>query len=148
MLMTTAFETIFELPRNNKKEKFGDHIERLTRIPGDRARQFLRHGDNAQSKMSATKKREWAHRFYELRNAIAHGSTIPEKQMRFYGQQHFYVAVLIFIQCVKELLSDLSYKNWDRIVSKRRSCFVHECGYERRDSAYLRSIIEAEDVNN
>ncbi len=131
-MMGTAFETIFQITsREKKKEYFGENIEKLSRLGRDREFNFKKHHDNVTLTVRGTRKREWAHRYYELRNKVMHGDAIGRKQFNYRGMQHFFIAELLFIHSVKQILSSIrefKYKNYDEVRMCKSPPFIFDCG--------------------
>lgn len=129
MMMGIAFEALFDIQsRNNKKEPFAIELEKLSKVKGDRKVNFIKHGDNpAAGCVCGSKKKMWAYRFYEIRNAIAHGN-IPSKGIPlFYSMNHFFIAELFLIHCIKQVLSlhpKIRYKNYDEIYCRSKPPFI------------------------
>jgi hypothetical protein len=114
VMMSTAFETLFDLPENGKTERFIRSVEELlvTRAAG-----FLDAVASARNRRMNWRNtpREynnagwWAHNFYNLRSSIVHGS---RWQFLHNGRSHLEIADLVFIECLKRKLQENGYYSY------------------------------------
>jgi len=108
VMMSTAFETLFDLPENRKTRRFIGAVEEfvVTRAAG-----FLDPAASARTRRMNWRNRPceynnagwWAHDFYNLRSSIVHGSSW---QLLHNGRSHLEIADLVFIECLKRKLQE------------------------------------------
>jgi hypothetical protein len=114
VMMSTAFETLFDLPENGKTERFIGSVQELlvTRAAG-----FLDPAASACTRRMNWRNRPreynnagwWAHDFYNLRSSIVHGSPW---QLLHNGRSHLEIADLVFIECLKRKLQENRYYSY------------------------------------
>jgi hypothetical protein len=104
LLQTAAFEILLDL--KNRKD-FKDKIEKYCSCPNDKKYIYFFEAGSRKIKEGRTIKGIWADRFYTLRNYIIHGNVVKDDFFGFKKKQaHFYIAVLFFILCIKELINE------------------------------------------
>jgi hypothetical protein len=105
VLQVAAFEILLDLPEQQPRKAFKDAVERLLSDSGERRYRYKFQMGDRKVWESRTIKGIWADRLYTLRNHIAHGETIPQREYEFRGRQHHLViSPLMFVSCTKRLL--------------------------------------------
>lgn len=106
LLQVAAFEILLDLPEKLPRKAFKDQVETLLRDSGERRYRYKFEQGNKKMPETRTLKAIWADRFFTLRNHIAHGQTIPQREYVFRGSQHHLViSPLMFMSCLKRLLA-------------------------------------------
>jgi hypothetical protein len=102
VMMATAFETLLDLPRNNKSGKLAEEVDR--RVASDTfTRESRRLGND---EVEHTVAGWWAYDFYKLRNDIVHGETVGTEALTQGAFPQLLIADLVFGGCVARALSD------------------------------------------
>jgi hypothetical protein len=104
VMMATGFEILLQFPREGKRRHFVDYMEKHVA-----SNEF--HKDNRTTDKEKTFFLSlagcWAWDFYELRNHIVHGDSIPLKSLIYRDWiTHLIVADLVFLECMKRVLFD------------------------------------------
>jgi hypothetical protein len=125
VMLATAFEIFFELPRDDKTNKFVQSLESLLQVDKmlveDDAGKLVQTGLPLITKpytghAGKTKSAShtiygwWAREFYDLRSKIVHGDEITNTDIRNHkGEQHFLVALKVLRFCFYKLLENKGY---------------------------------------
>lgn len=133
IMMSTAFEILLhfpEFPKEGKKGYFSKCVDK--KLASDEFKRDFRI-NNKGTKFTFSLAGCWAWDFYELRNRIVHGGSIPNKDFIYRDWiTHLIVADLIFLECIKrelyqhgcigehvrDLALKLSEKNKDEDISE------------------------------
>jgi hypothetical protein len=119
LLQVSAFEILFDLPDKQQRKIFKDHIERLTKVEGEKRFTYSYEVFGKRQKETRTVKAMWADRFYTLRNHIIHGNKLNASEYNFRGQQHhLLIAPLFFVHSIKQLIDEL------RVAKGREQVFT------------------------
>ena len=129
VMMTTAFETLFNLPRRDKTFQFSSRLEQIIKVDQldvyddkfrvvqtglSRTRRMkpdgtLVMGSNNQS-LEWTTYGWWARDLYELRSKIVHGDALTPADFRNHNNiPHFHIALHVMQYCLHNLLEDKKY---------------------------------------
>jgi hypothetical protein len=134
VMLATAFEVLFSLPRHQKTKQFIAEVERRLVRPGTRKKTAL---DYTRHQHSYSLPGWWAHDFYDLRSRIVHGDPLKLSMLRYRNWvTHLIVADLVFWQCVAtELYSLKLLGNTIRKLSKDydRLCPNQPAGWHEQD---------------
>lgn len=102
VMMATGFEILLKFPKNGKRKYFVEYIE--SNISSDDFNRGIRtdhKGKDFDMSLAAC----WAWDFYELRNKIVHGDSVPYSELVFRDWiTHLIVSDLVFWECVKREL--------------------------------------------
>jgi len=101
VMMATAFEILFDLPREGKRREFVNYIEKnIASIDFRRLRQAINEKEENWSLAGW-----WAWDFYDLRSRIVHGNSVSPSDLKYKGEiSHLIVADLVFWECIKREL--------------------------------------------
>lgn len=105
LLLAGAYEILFDLPEQGQrrvlKEKFRQYF-----VLGDDPRcRYKSPRPNGYVMETDSVKVMWVDKFYALRNAIIHGSTVKRSDFIFRGKQrHFDIAILFFALGMKKII--------------------------------------------
>jgi hypothetical protein len=109
LLHAAAFETLLDLGYNARKE-FKDTIEKYSNLPKERryACYYLAgNGIKRRDPVNRSVKGIWAEHFYTIRNSIAHGYKINQRQLVYQNSaRHFDISTLFFVLLVKKIVSE------------------------------------------
>ncbi|SFI88906.1 hypothetical protein SAMN05421835_10267 [Amycolatopsis sacchari] len=102
LAIASAYEILFDLPESGQRRALRDEFERLFDLPSDPRRTFVTHKDRRGKTHRANKtvKVYWANKFYELRNAIIHGSPVKSDDYVFQGAQRYFDIAVLFLYWV------------------------------------------------
>jgi len=104
VMMATGFEILLQFPREGKRKHFVDYMEKY--ISSDDFHKDSRTNNKGRT-FTFSVAGCWAWDFYELRNHIVHGDSIPLKGLIYRDWiTHLIVADLVFLECVKRALFD------------------------------------------
>lgn len=99
VMMATAFETLFQLPRNYKKWELTKAIDSRLRRPETKTGSVV---DPQQQTHIVGHPALWVRDFFELRNKVAHGDALILNQLLVDRWiTHLVIADVVFWQCVK-----------------------------------------------
>lgn len=102
VMMATAFEILLQFPRREKRKYFVDYMEKYIA-----SNDFYKDNRTTDKEKTFTLSLAgcWAWDFYELRNRIVHGDSIPLEDLIYRdGIAHLLVADLVFWECIKREL--------------------------------------------
>jgi hypothetical protein len=118
VMMATAFEILFSLPRHQKTAAFISEVRRRL----DRAKTRTKTDTDSIGKARTySLPGWWADDFYDLRSRVVHGDAIKASRMKYKGWlTHLIVADVVFGQCLWSELYDLKLVGKDtRKLSKQ-----------------------------
>jgi hypothetical protein len=130
VMMATAFEIFFDLPRNGKEEEFAGRLESLLQV--DKMGHSMIRKPNARGVMkTSTMYGWWARDFYSLRSRIVHEGVVSKNDLvNAKGAQHLLLALKILKFCLYRLLEQRGVLVFKTLQGK---CFGPFAGfyYER-----------------
>lgn len=132
VMLATAFEIFFDLPKDDKTNEFVRHIEKLLEVdkmtvPDESSnasqlglplipKPYIGRGGRTKF-TSHTIYGWWAREFYDLRSKIVHGDDITNEDIRNHkGEKHFFIAFKILRFCFYKLLENKGYLNYKVIT--------------------------------
>lgn len=112
IMMSTAFEILLGGFRD--RFEFMEKIKKLTCKNSEpkEVREIFYKGKKVSKNTSL--KEWWAYEFYELRSRIVHGKELKsDNTINKKGKNHFKIAILFFEECLKKILSEKGYYDYD-----------------------------------
>ncbi|HSS21507.1 MAG TPA: hypothetical protein VLL54_15645 [Pyrinomonadaceae bacterium] len=140
VMMATAFEIFFDLPRFGKEEEFARRLELLLQV--DKMGHLPTRKPNARGALkSSTIYGWWARDFYSLRSKIVHQGIVAKNDLvNAKGTQYLLLAVKMLRFCLYRLLEERGYLVFKTLKGKRFGAFAG-FSYERhRAERGLRDI--------
>ena len=127
VMMSTAFEILFSLPKYRKSKKFTKNVEDCIRKSTTETLIEEIRTDEEEKDTSRTQAGWWAWDFYQLRNDVVHGDAISPSDLKYRNRiAHLIVADLVYLVCVEHLfikndcIDDKirsSIKKWNKVLS-------------------------------
>lgn len=132
VMLATAFEILFDLPRDYKTDEFAKRLEKLLEVDSmtvvDENYNTIQVGLPQTTKSYTTRGGKvkfrqhtmygwWARDFYDLRSKIVHGEDINNQDIRNHkGEQHFFIALKILRFCFYKFLENKGYLTFKKLT--------------------------------
>lgn len=107
LLLAGAYEILFDLPEQGQRRELKEKFKSYFVLDSDPRCQYKSPRGNTSVMVTESVKVMWADKFYALRNAIIHGSTVKRSDFIFRGKQrHFDIAILFFALGMKKVIGE------------------------------------------
>lgn len=140
VMMATAFEILFDLPRNGKEEEFARRLELLLEVD-KMGHPAIRKPNSWGALKTSTMYGWWAREFYSVRSRIVHEGVVAKSHLvNAKGAQHLLLALKMLKFCLYRLLEKRGFLMFSVLKGKSFGPFAGLSAERHEAESRLREI--------